>query len=157
MVAKKVRERIEAKNLDAARSGGEESELQLVIERWNTSFFRPKGLMVRVDLPGEFEDMSEMDVSTSQLYKQQRMKKAGKSLTGKKVEAAEQSEKFIRRSASHRGRIVILPLNENLISETSSTSPEGRRTASFTQPLPGALTYEERTGKKDYYPNEPKP
>lgn len=155
MVARKVHERTEAKNLSSALSDPG-SELQTVIERWNTSFFRPKGLIVRVDLPGEYEDMSAMDVSTSLTYRQERMRGKGKSPTPKHIEAAEKAEKHVRHEAAHRSRIVILPLNDALAAEASSASRAESTASSFTTAMPD-LAYEQRTGMKDYFPNEPKP
>lgn len=156
MVARKAHERTETRNLSAARSEPG-SELQMVIERWNTSFFGPKGLLVRIDLPGEMDDMSTMDVSTSLAYKQERAREKGKALTPKKADAAEKAEKHVRYEAIRRSRVVILPLSAELGSETTSTTRAESTTASFALSMPDTLTYEQKTGLKDYFPDEPKP
>ena len=52
----------ETKNIVAAKKSGTIIEC---ITRWNTEYFFERGLAVRVDVPGEIDDLSNMDLSTS--------------------------------------------------------------------------------------------
>lgn len=72
------------------------------IQQWNDTFFEPRGIVVRVDLPWEaLEDLDKMDVS----------------LKGKRGEAenvsATDPEKW-HGKASRRARIVIIPLDREV-------------------------------------------
>lgn len=69
------------------------------IQQWNDTFFEPRGIVVRVDLPWEaLDDLEQMDVG----------------LKGKRGEAesvsATDSEKW-QGKASRRARIVLIPLD----------------------------------------------
>ncbi|PLN86186.1 hypothetical protein BDW42DRAFT_190383 [Aspergillus taichungensis] len=77
------------------------------IQQWNETFFEPRGVVVRVDLPWEaLEDLDKMDVG----------------LKGKRGEAENVSttnpEKW-HGKASRRARIVIIPLDRGVYSETT--------------------------------------
>ncbi|PLB34744.1 uncharacterized protein BDW47DRAFT_71649 [Aspergillus candidus] len=72
------------------------------IQQWNGTFFEPRGILVRVDLPWEaLEDLENMDVS----------------LKGKRGEAenvsATNPEKW-QGKASRRARIVLIPLDRGV-------------------------------------------
>lgn len=64
VVTKKIKRTQEEDNLKNALTEGS-GELQQVINEWNETFFRPRNLLVRVDLPGDADDilMGYMDVS----------------------------------------------------------------------------------------------
>lgn len=100
MVSRKARQHREEQNLAAAVAPGSASVLARRIEVWNQLFFRPRGIMIRVDLPYEaLEDMDQMDVSTSNSRS-----------SGLFSWKADQDDETARVKASHKGRIVIIPL-----------------------------------------------
>ena len=57
-----MRRNRETRNFVAAKKSGTVIEC---ITRWNTEYFFEKGLVVRVDVPGEIDDLSSMELSTS--------------------------------------------------------------------------------------------
>jgi hypothetical protein len=59
LVGRDIKRRCESDNLLEARLNGNLDEL---LRRWNEEFFAPRGLRIRVDLPGESYDLSCMDV-----------------------------------------------------------------------------------------------
>ncbi|KAL9108083.1 MAG: hypothetical protein Q9227_007058 [Pyrenula ochraceoflavens] len=145
MVARLVRQRTEARNVHDARRDG--AQLQLLVEQWNETYFRSRGILVRIDLPGEADDMGIMDISTSKIYHMERRGSEKDVVAPKKVRAVAENDRRAREKAARRGRIVILPLDN--ASETSiSEQREHDRESS---------EYEAKSGMKDFYPDEPKP
>ncbi|EAW09060.1 uncharacterized protein ACLA_078080 [Aspergillus clavatus NRRL 1] len=66
--------------------------LARTVQRWNETFFRPRGLRVRVEVPWEgLEEMDEMEVS-------------GRERRGRKEEG-------VREDAARKARIVIVPVD----------------------------------------------
>jgi hypothetical protein len=107
-VAKNARKRQEQRNLIASMAGVQGERLSRHISQWNETFFRPKGVVIRVDLPDEYiGDMSNMDLHR----------------TDRKWA---RSEEEAREKAALKARIVIIPL-EGSVSGRSSTTREGRQ------------------------------
>ncbi|GFF41123.1 hypothetical protein IFM61606_05300 [Aspergillus udagawae] len=104
LVARKARRNREEMNLIVAASerpadtdsgfeGG--SRLSRKVERWNETFFRPRGIMVRVDLPWEeLDEMHGMEVVPTSRYGLSR-----------------RDEQAVREDASRKARIVIIPVD----------------------------------------------
>lgn len=113
MVAAKTRQIKERQNLAAAVAMGSESTLPRKIKEWNESFFQPRGIMIRVDLPYQTESLEEMDISPSS--------PSFFSLTGR-ISSSKNDEDSIKRKASRRGRIVIIPLEGRSPSRMSRSS-----------------------------------
>ncbi|KAL1983263.1 hypothetical protein VTN96DRAFT_285 [Rasamsonia emersonii] len=113
MVAAKTRQSKEMKNLAAAVAMGSESTLPRRIKEWNESFFKPRGVMIRVDLPYQTESLEEMDVcpTSPSLF----------SLSGR-ISSWKNDEDSIKKKASRRGRIVIIPLEGRSPSQLSRSS-----------------------------------
>ncbi|KAF7125433.1 hypothetical protein CNMCM5793_001611 [Aspergillus hiratsukae] len=80
----------------ASGSEGRGGRLSGKIERWNETFFRPRGVVVRVDLPREdLEEMREMEV-----------------IPGAKFGfGSRRDERAVREDASRKARIVIIPVD----------------------------------------------
>ena len=148
IVTRLVRKRTESQNVQDARREG--AELQLLIEHWNETYFRPRGILLRIDLPGESEDIDEMDVSTSKSYQRARVaEKTGQPQSG--IGALDETR--ARGKAVRRGRIVILPL-EILGGDT----PEQHRLKAQSDKASSEISaYEAKTGTRDHFPAEPKP
>lgn len=90
------------------------------VARWNKTCFKAKGLAVRVDVPGNGQDMEDMDLSTSKLFKMQQKTGAHSRVAGSmsnphdrhsKERRLQRSEGHARVKAIQKGRIVIIPLD----------------------------------------------
>ena len=84
------------------------------VNRWNTSCFNAKRLAVRVDIPGRSQDMEDMDLSTSKLFRLQQRTAASTSnphSTQNKERRYQTKEGQKRVRAIRRARIVIIPLD----------------------------------------------
>lgn len=104
-VARNARRRQEQRNLIYALAGAQGERLSRHIAHWNETFFRPKGILIRVDLPDEYlNDVQNMDVRTSA--------------------SSLQSDSKARDKAGLKARIVIIPL------EGSDPSPSSQDTRS---------------------------
>ncbi|KAJ5152574.1 uncharacterized protein N7482_009052 [Penicillium canariense] len=91
-VARNARKRQEQRNLIAAMAGMKGERLSRDISHWNETFFRPKGVLIRVDLPDEYlGEMSKMDLHRSD-------RPWGR------------SEAEAREKAALKARIVIIPM-----------------------------------------------
>ncbi|KZN91508.1 hypothetical protein EN45_016480 [Penicillium chrysogenum] len=65
-VARLTRNRQEQRNLISAMAGARGERLAQHISQWNEDVFRPRGVLIRVDLPDEYlNDMEDMDIRTS--------------------------------------------------------------------------------------------
>lgn len=104
----RVRSRGESLNFALADNSG---ALAQCVSRWNRSYFRARGLAVRVDIPGRSQDMEHMDLSSSKLYQSQQ--KFGDSTISRwRDERKDQlKDGRARMRASRKGRIVIIPLD----------------------------------------------
>ena len=114
-----VRAKNETKNLSAARST---QKLHDILNRWNEAVFRPKGIAIRVDLPGEAQDLDTMDVDFGKCGKKW---EKHQSRSGKSPKAEAKLARWNQRARIHvakRGRIVILPLGEQA-SRLAATMP----------------------------------
>lgn len=100
LVARHIRKRKEHRNLADAMTGEQGERLARHISHWNATFFRPRGLLIRVDLPNELvEDMEGMDLHLKG------------SSSGSK---ASQS----RDAAANKARVVIIPLDGSITEAT---------------------------------------
>ncbi|OOQ84729.1 hypothetical protein PEBR_29162 [Penicillium brasilianum] len=107
-VAKNARKRQERRNLIAAMAGVQGERLSRHISQWNETFFRPKGVVIRVDLPDEYiGDMNSMDLHRSD-------------------RKWARSEEEAREKAALKARIVIIPLDDSVSGRSSTTRDEGR-------------------------------
>jgi hypothetical protein len=79
------------------------------ISGWNETFFRPRGVVIRVDLPDEYiGDMSSMDLHR----------------TDRKWARSDQEA---REKAALKARIVIIPLEGEVSGRSSITRDDGRQ------------------------------
>lgn len=108
-VARNARKRQEQRNLIAAMAGVQGERLSRHISHWNETFFRAKGVVIRVDLPDEYiGDMNNMDLHRSD-------------------RKWARSEEEAREKAALKARIVIIPLGEPVSGRSSTTGVEGRQ------------------------------
>lgn len=150
VVGQKMRKNRELDNLLAAAEGG---LLATCVQRWNTTYFNSRGLTIRIDLPGHTSDMSEMDLSTSKMFKRKLNGKPAP--TEKKQARCERKEVRSRTKAAKKGRIVIIPLNETTLG--AARDADQPRTG-VTYPSDEELTlYGASVGPDDLTPNESKP
>lgn len=94
--------------------------LRNCVDRWNKSYFNDRNLTVRVDIPGRGPDMSDMDLSTSKLYKHKERFGTGRNTftpftppnaNDPKLRKYQQKEGAARVRAVKKCRIVIMPFN----------------------------------------------
>lgn len=108
-VARNARKRQEQRNLIAAMAGVQGERLSRHISSWNETFFRPRGVVIRVDLPDEYiGDMSSMDLHR----------------TDRKWARSDQEA---REKAALKARIVIIPLEGEVSGRSSITRDDGRQ------------------------------
>ncbi|CAI7616798.1 unnamed protein product [Penicillium glandicola] len=99
-VARVTRNRQERRNLISSLAGARGEHLARHIAQWNETVFRPRGVLIRVDLPDEYlDDMHDMDIHASSGS----MRPARKS----------------RDKAALRARIVIIPLDGTSMGNSS--------------------------------------
>lgn len=139
------------------------------VSRWNQSYFRAKGLAVRVDIPERSPDLEHMDLSSSKLYKNQQKSGSTSYSPGVYDRKSQLKETRARMRASMKARIVIVPLDHcsNPIFKTprllsafpgmdgaqDDEVPEVEtEVANDDVSVAGPLL-----PKKDAYPDEPKP
>ena len=111
IVGAKLRHKREKQNFTAASDCG---ALADCVGRWNGGYFAQRGLLIRIDIPGEASDMASMDVATAQSYKGRSREEnaaAGSVASGSRYSDALVEESRARAKAARRGRIVILPLH----------------------------------------------
>jgi hypothetical protein len=157
IVGHTVRKHNEEKNLSKARSS---NVLPEIINRWNEAVFRPKGLMIRVDLPGETADLDTMDISMGRKGWGNGCGNQSSSTQSSRKQAwiekkAAKREIGARWKAAKKGRIVILPLGQETsrlaaAMPTRGISPVDGSAPPY-EPSPVA---EQRTGAMESYPNE---
>lgn len=170
LVLRKTRQRREEENLRERLRGEyrgrgsrnlteeelQEAELPRFIARWNESFFQPRGLLIRVDLPNEADDMGAMDVGTASpapsTSPQRVTSPAYKSPARRSAEEARQ-----RLRAARKGRVVIMPLGEAPTPTGGMLSATLQKQRSEERQNYESWLYEQKTGMKDIHPNEPKP
>lgn len=151
--------------ISAQRSGA----LAQSASRWNQSYFRAKGLAVRVDLQNISPVLEHMDLSSSKLYKNQQKSGDTSYPPGFDDSKSQLKENRARRRAFKKARIVVVPLDHRpnpilqtprLLSdfpgmdgaqddEVSEVETEvANDDVSVARPL---------LPRKDAYPDEPKP
>jgi len=152
VVGHKVRQHNEAKNLALARS---KNVLQEILNRWNEAVFRPKGLIIRIDLPGEAMDMDSMDILSSKgCNKQSNCQSTSR--CGKSDLRAMKREVRTRCQAAKKGRIVILPLGPQVSSLVAATPTRGLSPVDHSAPSPAYVRSPvvEQREVVDSYPDE---
>ncbi len=149
VVGQKMRKSREYDNLLAAAEGG---LLATCVQRWNTTYFNSRGLTIRIDLPGQASDMSEMDLSTSKKFKRQLNGKSAP--TERKQARCEKKELRSRTKAAKKGRIVIIPLNETTLG-AAREAPEFDTRVTYLSEEELTL-YGASVGPEDINSNEPK-
>lgn len=155
VIGHKMRRKHEKQNLRAAKESG---ALPQCVKRWNEDYFMPRRLIVRVDIPGDAEDLDTMDVA-----------EGGSTVRDGKA----------RSKAGRRGRIVIIPTDSTMTPRSSSlTKSDNPKELTFeTRELNDNDLYEDSsksrtssTGRRGLsmfsgssrgssfdYPDEPKP
>lgn len=152
MVAKRKRAAQESKNLARAMAAEqnhkveeEESEnentLSFKINQWNETFFRPRGIMIRIDMPYDMsavEDGLEVGTTTTSTTATSRKKSSSRfsspvssrpgSVSSSASISDDKSDRAKKRyEASQRCRIVIIPINqraESIISQATTLASE---------------------------------
>ncbi|KAI9787997.1 MAG: hypothetical protein M1816_007301 [Peltula sp. TS41687] len=156
-VGRSIHRKREKENLARARDTG---LLEQKLLKWNQDYFAPKGVLIRLDLPGESHGIGNMDVHTEKCshccQKKRQNGGAGKAcgLVNEKKAAKIQvkmerkmekesrkackKEGKMKRKAVKKGRIVILPLNKDGIFISPAT------TATVVVPDIGGLSVNEK-------------
>lgn len=107
-VARNARKRQEQRNLISSMAGVPGTRLLRHISQWNESFFRPRGILVRVDLPHEYlEELNYMDLHGTYFSNRS---------------AAKAQDK-----AALRARIVIIPLEGSPLPSASPSVVDAYR------------------------------
>lgn len=110
------------RNLGAAQDSG---NVEQVVSRWDRTFFKKRGLVCRVDLPRQADDMAEMDLASSALYEYQVRTGEFSSIPGilvtggnpgdrkkqKKERKLQSKEGHYRQISAQRMRIVLAPID----------------------------------------------
>jgi hypothetical protein len=108
LVARTAQKRQERRNLNASMAGVRGERLSRHISHWNETFFRPRGVLIRVDLPDEYlDDMRDMDLH--------------------KKESSSLSDERAREKAALKARIVIIPLEGSPVASGSTSMRETKR------------------------------
>lgn len=106
-VAHNARKRQEQRNLIAAMAGVRGEHLSWHISHWNETFFRPRGVLIRVDLPDEYlANMKDMDLHRG----------------GSSPRSGDKA----RDQAALKARIVIIPLESSSVASGNSSITEAR-------------------------------
>ncbi|KAJ5198700.1 uncharacterized protein N7498_007817 [Penicillium cinerascens] len=91
LIARTARKHQEQRNVIASMAGERGGNLIRHISHWNETFFRPRGVLIRVDLPKEYlDDMRKMDLHRNG--------------------SSKDSDERAREKAALKARIVIIPL-----------------------------------------------
>lgn len=110
-VARLTKNRKEQRNLIASLAGDRGEHLSRHIAHWNETVFRPRGVLIRVDLPDEYlNDIGKMDIRTG----------GGTAWSPKKYLSLDEAALKIALKA----RIVIIPLDESMATNDSSSSED---------------------------------
>lgn len=159
---RRIKERL---NFAVADNSG---ALAQCVARWNKSYFRRRGLAVRVDIPGRSRDLEHMDLSSSKLYQYQQMNGDRHPLSSFD-RTSQLKESRARMKASMKARIVIIPLDHRHkpilgAPRIRSAFPgldgaqDDESTGLETEGANDDVSVAERLlPKRDAYPDEPKP
>lgn len=105
LVARTSQKNQERRNLIASMAGARGEHLTRHISHWNETFFRPRGILIRVDLPNEYlDDMTSMD-----LHKNKKKPR---------------SDQEAREKAALKARIVIITLEGSPVASGSTSRRE---------------------------------
>ncbi|KAI9754090.1 MAG: hypothetical protein M1815_005797 [Lichina confinis] len=128
-VGRSIHRTREAQNLAKARNVG---DLEAKLLKWNEEYFAPRGLLIRLDLPGESYDIGKMDVHEGKrgmaswchrrrngCQNQEGVVAADQNMTKEQRKMEKKANKAVKKEcrrkskATKKGRIVILPMNRN--------------------------------------------
>ena len=119
IIWEKASRQLELENIIVA---GRSGALAVCAARWNEKVFQFKGLLVRIDVPGQHNDMKWMDLSSSSLYQYQQSTGSFSSAPGtvrpsaldtrraKKELRYQMKEGNARLKAACKARIVVVPV-----------------------------------------------
>lgn len=126
-------------------TGEGETALSLKISHWNETFFKPRGIMIRIDMPYDMSAVQDgIDVSStptttagttssgkkkaSSIFQKSPVSSRQGSVSSSASIADDKSERTKKRyKASQRCRIVIIPINqrpESIISQATTLAGE---------------------------------
>ena len=131
-----MRRKRETKNFVAAKKSGTIVEC---ITRWNTEYFSEKGLAVRVDVPGEADDLPSMDLSTSKLALASSPRAEIAEIVAFEANEAEDSSLSDRRTT---------PSSHSISSTRSGQGSSGKEQSKLDKAERKALKQEERARKQ---------
>ena len=130
-VGRSIRRKRETQHLTKARNMGDLEDKLLI---WNKDYFAPRGLLIRMDLPGESYDIGKMDVYRPSNTASAKVKQRWSSFHGRNISQADndanevrtldeekmevlkkakKDESRLKMSAIKKCRIVILPLHHS--------------------------------------------
>jgi Domain of unknown function (DUF4646) len=135
----KVRQSNEEKNFSIAR---QKNVLQEILNRWNEAVFKPKGLLIRVDLPNEAMDMATMDLLTRNSGWEKKSNSGCCNSASKKARAERWvTTKDLRTQsrAAKKGRIVILPLSHTVQERSPLRPVAAAQPVNTTSPVHGSI------------------
>lgn len=148
IVAKRKRAAQESKNLVRAMENqqqdeeeeGDENTLSFKINEWNETFFKPRGIMIRIDMPYDMSAVEDgIDVGTTTSTTGSGKKKLSSrfpspvssrqgSVSSSTSISDDKSDRAKKRyEASQRCRIVIIPINQrpgSVISQATTLASE---------------------------------
>lgn len=122
------------KQIEEEEMGEKETALSLKISEWNERFFKPRGIMIRIDMPYDISAVEDgIDVTSggkkksSSRFPSPVSSRQG-SISSSASMANDKSERVKKRyEASQRYRIVIIPINqrsESIISQATTLAGE---------------------------------
>lgn len=114
-----IHRKTEARKLTTALHGTGDLERKLL--SWNETFFAPRGVLIRLDLPGQKASMKDMDIYTNKKrgccgvnrVNSGEFVSDGSRKSERKLAKMIRKEDRYKRKAARKGRIVIIPLNKN--------------------------------------------
>lgn len=121
IAARRKRAHHETRNLAAAISPDSNSSLSHKLSTWNEDFFKPRGIVIRVDMPYDTDSLEEMDVSSPTSSRE------GSIVSSPSDSKPQEPNKSLREKARTRGRIVVIPLHQrtpSLLSQTTTLAEE---------------------------------
>jgi hypothetical protein len=116
IAARKKRAHHETRNLAAAISPDSNSSLSHKLSNWNEDFFKPRGIVIRVDMPYDTDSLEEMDVNSPTSSRE------GSVVSSPSDSKLQKTNRSARDKARSRGRIVVIPLHQNTPSVMSQAT-----------------------------------
>ncbi|RJE24826.1 hypothetical protein PHISCL_02846 [Aspergillus sclerotialis] len=141
IVARKARRNREEQNLVAATSSIGTSDLSRKIQLWNETFFQPRGILIRVDLPSD--GLADLDISTSRTANKIYGDNGESSNFSSTSRVGPQSlfnqrrildDENAREDASYRARIVVIPISKSSLEKTWLSNLDSERYQGYQAP-----------------------